>query len=177
MRENLAGRLTWEPTGEGIRVEIPVRRSWTIVIQFVWLIAWCGAGWVALAGIHQGHHAATLVYWVWLAGWAVGVVFMTARILWSLMGGTSLDLNSHELRITRQMMGMQVGTQSYANADVRNLRFVPAIIRGRATLPSHISFEEKGRTRRIVWAIAEAEAIALIEKMMETYKFPRGQTP
>jgi hypothetical protein len=176
MRENLAGRLTWEPTGEGIRVDIPARRSWTIVIHFVWLIVWLGAGWLALTRIHEGHHAATNIPLIWLLGWAVGVVFMTARILWSLTGRSTLELNSYQLRISRQMMGLQLGMRSYANADVRNLRFIPNMIRGRSNLPSHISFEENGRTRSFAWAVAETEALALFDKMEQTYKFPRGSS-
>jgi hypothetical protein len=75
------------------------------------------------------------------------------------------------------MMGMQVGTRKYANAGVRNLRFIPNRILGRSNLPSHISFEEKGKTRSFAWAVAETEAVALIDKMEQTYKFPRGGTP
>jgi hypothetical protein len=177
MREKLAGRLTYEPTGEGIRVNIPARRSWTIVIHFLWLLLWLGAGWLAWTRIHQIHHAAANIPLIWLVGWAVGLVFMTASILWSLTGRSTLVLNSYQLQISRQMIGLQLGTRSYANADVRNLRFIPNMIRGRSNLPSHISFEEKGKTRSFAWAVSETEAMALIDKMMEVYKFPRGQTP
>lgn len=176
MRENLAGRLTWEPTGDGIRVEIPARRSWTMLIQFLWLIVWCGAGWLALTRLHEGHQATTHIPLIWLAGWAVGVVFVTASILWSLSGSTTLEVNSYQLRITRQMMGLQMGTRSCANAEVRDLRFVPNMIRGRSNIPSHIEFEEKGRTRSFGTALAEAEALALFNKMDQTYKFPRGKS-
>jgi len=65
---------------------------------------------------------------------------------------------------------------SYTNEDVRNLRFIPNRILGRSNLPSHISFEENGKTRSFAWAVAEAEALALFGKMDETYKFPRGRT-
>jgi len=174
MRATLAGRLTWEPTGEGIRVDIPARRSWTIVIHFVWLILWCGVGWLALTRFHQAHHAATHFPLIWQLGWAAGVILMAGSILWSLTGGTKLELNSHQLRISRQMMGLQLGAQSYANADVRNLRFIPNRILGRSNLPSHISFEENGKTRSFAWAVAETEALALFGKMDEIYKFPRG---
>jgi hypothetical protein len=177
MRETLAGRLTWEPTGEGIRVDIPARRSWTIVIHFVWLIVWCGAGWLAWTRAHEAHHAVTHIPLIWFVGWAAGLVFMIISILWSLTGSTTLELNSYQLRISRQMMGMQVGTRSYANADVRNLRFIPNRIIGRSNLPSHISLEENGKTRSFAWAVAETEALALFDKMEQTFKFPRGQTP
>ncbi|MGA3161840.1 MAG: hypothetical protein ABSC77_11545 [Terracidiphilus sp.] len=176
MRENLAGRLTWEPTGNGICVEIPARRSWTIVIQILWLIVWCGAGWLALNRLHAGHQAASNIPLIWIVGWAVGVLFITISIFWGLSGSTTLELNSSQLRITRHMMGLQLGTRSCANADVRNLRFIPNMIRGRSNVPSHISFEVNGKTRSFGWAVAEKEALALFGKMEQTYKFPRGST-
>jgi hypothetical protein len=176
MRENLVGRLTWEPTGDGIRVEIPARRSWTIVIQILWLFAWCGAGWLAMNRIHEGHQAANHIPLIWIVGWAAGMLFVIASILWSLSGSTTMELNTYQLRITRHMMGLQVGTRSCANADVRNLRFVPNMIRGRSNVPSHVSFEEKGKTRSFAWSVTEKEALALFDKMKQTYKFPRGSS-
>ena len=176
MLETLAGRLMWEPTVEGIRVEIPARRSWTILINVVWLIAWCGAGWLAQNRMHHSPHAAPIP-WIWLVGWAAGVPFVTASILWSLTGRTTLALSPRTLEITRQMMGLQLGARSVTNKDARNLRFVPNMIRGRSNLPSHISFEENGKTRSFAWALAETEANALFGKMDQTYNFPRGQTP
>ena len=173
MLDKLAGRLTWEQTGQGIRVEIPARRSWTILIHFLWLILWCGAGWLALTRIHQAHHAATHIPLIWQVGWVAGVLFMTITILWSLTGSTTLELNSYQLRIIRKMMGLQLGTRSYTNADMCNLRFIPNMIRGRTNLPSHISFEENGKTRSFAWAVTETEASALIGKMQTVYKFPQ----
>jgi hypothetical protein len=173
MLDTLAGRLTWEPTVEGIRVDIPTRYGWTILINFVWLIVWCGAGWLVLNKTHEGH-AANQTQLLWLAGWAAGLILMTASILWSLTGRTTLELTSYQLRISRQMVGVQVGSRSYANADVRNLRFVPSMIRGRSSIPSQIYFEENGKTRRFAAALAETEALALFNKMDQTYKFPRG---
>jgi hypothetical protein len=44
-------------------------------------------------------------------------------------------------------------------------------------LPSHISFEENGKTRSFAWALAETEALALFSKMDQTYKFPKDSEP
>ncbi|MGA2171157.1 MAG: hypothetical protein ABSG62_23485 [Terracidiphilus sp.] len=173
MLEKLAGRLTWEPTGEGIRVEIPSRRSRTILLRVLWLILWFGGGWLALARTLDGRTVSHIPL-IWLVGWGAGALLMTASLLWILTGSTTFILNSRELRITRQMMGMQLGMRTFADADVRNLRFVPAMIRGRSNLPSHISFEEKGRTRSFASALAETEAVALFDKMDQIYKFPRN---
>jgi len=173
MLNQLAGRLTWEPTGEGIRVDIPARCGWTIIFNFVWLIGWAGAGWLAVNRIHEGHGAKQIPL-IWLVGWAAGMIFMIATILWSFTGRTTLELNSYQLKISRQGMGLRTGTRVCANADIRDLRFVPNMIRGRSNIPSHISYEENGRTRSFASAVAEPEALALFGKMDEVYKFPRG---
>ncbi|MGA3262747.1 MAG: hypothetical protein ABSC47_01730 [Terracidiphilus sp.] len=175
MLDTLAGRLTWERTGQGMRVEIPARRSGTIVISVLWLVLWCGGGWLMLTTLHPGR-ALSHPQLLWLAGWAAGVFFMTASILWSLAGKTTLALDPWNLQIAHQVMGLQLNMRSYANADVRNLRFVPAMIRGRSTIPSGIWFEENGRTRRFATAVAETEASALIGKMLQVYKFSHDST-
>jgi hypothetical protein len=99
---------------------------------------------------------------------------MTFSLLWLLSGSTTLELNSYQLRITRQMLGLRLAARTCANADVRNLRFIPNMIRGRSNVPSHISFEVNGKTRSFAWAVTEAEALALFGKMEQIYKFPRG---
>ncbi len=96
---------------------------------------------------------------------------MTASILWSLTGKTTLALDPGNLEIAHQVLGLQLNKRSYANADVRSLRFVPDEIRGRSALPSGIWFEENGRTRRFATAVTETEASALIGKMQGVYKF------
>jgi hypothetical protein len=50
------------------------------------------------------------------------------------------------------------------------------MIRGRSNVPSHVSFEEKGKTRSFAWSVTEKEALALFDKMKQTYKFPRGSS-
>jgi hypothetical protein len=102
---------------------------------------------------------------------------MAASILWGRTGRTTLELNSYQLKIFRQMIGVQVGTWSYANADVRTLRFVPSMIRGRSSIPSNISFEENHKTRFFASAVAKLESFSLFDKMDESYKFPSDLMP
>jgi hypothetical protein len=175
MLEPLAGRLTWEQTGQGIRVEIPARLSSTIVIRVLWLILWCGAGWLFLSKTHGGH-IHSHVQLVWLVGWAAGVILVTASIFWSLAGATTLTLDRNQLQIASRMMGFQLSIQSYANSDVRNLRFIPAMMRAKTNRPSGIWFEANGRLRRFASALTAAEASALIDKMFQVYKFPQDSS-
>jgi hypothetical protein len=175
MIETLAGRLNWENTGQGIRVEIPARRSSAIVVRFLWLILWCGAGWMMLSGSHGGKTLPP-VQLTWLAGWAVGVILVTASILWSLAGKTILTLDSVQLQITSQIMGLQLSTRTYANADVRNLRFIPAMMRARTNRPSGIWFEANGKLRNFASALTETEASSLIDLMHQVYNFPKDSS-
>ena len=175
MLEPLAGRLTWEQTGQGIRVQIPARLSSTIVIRVLWLILWCGAGWLFLSKTHGGH-IHSHVQLVWLVGWAAGVVLVTYSIFWSLAGITTLILDRNQLQIANRVMGFQTSMRTYSNSDVRNLRFIPAMMRAQTNRPSGIWFEENRRLRRFASSLTAEEASALIEKMLQVYKFPQDSS-
>jgi hypothetical protein len=49
MREKLEGRLRWERTGSGIRIEIPSQAGWLAVFFGFWLAAWSATGWLFAA--------------------------------------------------------------------------------------------------------------------------------
>jgi len=171
MLDTLAGRLTWEQTGQGIRVEIPARKSWSILILVLWLILWCGAGWLFL---YKTHNAQTYSHaqLFWLVVWSVVVLRTIAAVLWTLYGSTMLILDTNQLQIANRIMGLQLSVRSFANADVRGLRFVPSIMRARTVRPSGIWFLENNKLRQFAPAITETEALALIDKMLQVYKFP-----
>ena len=175
MLEPLAGRLTWEQTGQGIRVEIPAQLNSSIVVRVLWLIVWCGAGWLFLSRTHGGH-IHSHVQLVWLVSWAVGVILVTYSIFWSLAGKTTLTLDRNQLQIVSQLMGFQTSVHTYSNADIRNLRFIPAMMRAQTSRPSGIWFEEKGKLRRFASALTATEASALIDKMLQVYKFPQDSS-
>ncbi len=171
MLEPLAGRLTWEKTGEGIRVEIPERKSWTILTFVLWIILWCGAGWLLIYKTHnaQDHSQAQMF---WLVIWIAIVLQPIAAVLWTLYGSTLLILDTNRLQIAKRIMGLRLSVRNFANADVRSLRFVPSIMRVITTSPSGIWFLENNKLRQFAPAIAEIEALALIDKMLQVYKFP-----
>ena len=128
-----------------------------------------------LSGTH-GEKTLPPVQLVWLAGWAAGVVFSIIAILWSLTGKTIVTLDQDQLQIATRIMGLQPSTRTYANAEVRNLRFIPAMMRARTNRPSGIWFEANGKLKRFASAVTDTEASVLIEKMHQVYNFPKDSS-
>jgi hypothetical protein len=172
MLEKLAGRLKWERTGTGIRVEIPARIDWWVLFYVVWLAPWSVAGWRVSVDIFIKHDLSVFNLF-WLPVWALGECFVAALIIWRLTGSTTVVLDPSQLDITRRSMGIQIDKRTFRCADVRNLRYIPAGNRGRRSLPSQIGFEANDKTRKFASGIEDIEAFALIDKMLEIYKFPK----
>ena len=174
MYDRLAGRLTWERTVQGIRVEIPARLNWTIGFLFVWLVGWTAAGGFFLQKISD-----PAMPWhfrlVWSAFWIVAEAFAVSSIVWSLSGRFTLALDSSSLEITRRAAGIKLSGQSYRTSDVHNLRFVPATGGGRTYTVSQIRFEANDKSHGFGSGIDDNEAAALIGKMLEIYPFPKDR--
>lgn len=172
MPEKLAGRLTWERTGEGIRIEIPARRDWTVLFFLVWLAGWSLAGRQVIVETFTKHNSPAFNL-LWLVGWAAGECLVTASIIWSLTGRTTFVLDPYKVQIIRRVMGIQLDKREFAPADIRNLRYMPAGNRGRRSYQSKISFEANDKTCSFGSGLEDLEAFALIDKMLEVYKFPK----
>src|ERR1035438_3608834 len=140
MLETLAGRLKWERTGTGIRVEIPARLDWSVLFYVVWLVLWSMGGWHVMIETFYRHDQ-SMFNLFWLMGWAFGECYVTAFTIWSLTGRTTLELDPCQLEITRRIVGIQIGKRTFSNTDVRNLRFIPSRGRGRGSCPHRISLE------------------------------------
>ena len=181
MLDNLAGRLKWEQTGAGIRFDIPARRG-VMAIFYGPLIGVC----LAIASLH---------YWVLMNAivsddarsallrfgvdcFAVGVCVLACWLLWTLTATTILTIDPSQLRIQRRVIGVEWDTRTFATRDVRNLQYVPptyiwALWTDTNPNTSKIHFKVKNKTCCIASGITEREACALIDRMMEVYKFPK----
>ena len=177
MLQNLAGRMTWEPVGGGIQVEIPAQRNWTILFFAAWLAMWTYGGRQAILQVLASAASKSMNWFLvfWLVGWLFGECFVIAAILWALGGSTTLTLDNSTLSVARQLFGLRVNGFSCMTSNVRNLRFSPAARRGRYSSQSAIKFETDDKTRSIASGISDAEAFALIDKMLGVYKFPKDR--
>jgi hypothetical protein len=174
MLETLAGRLKWEHTGTGIRVEIPARLDWTTLFFVVWLAGWSVAGWHVILDALSKPNVQPFNL-LWLVGWAAGECFVIASVVWSLAGNTTLMLDSSTLEINRRIAGIQLDRRSFATTSVHNLRYIPAANRGRRSYGSQICFEADGKTRAFASKIEDAEAFALIDRLLDVYMFPKDR--
>jgi hypothetical protein len=173
--DKLADRLRWEPTATGIQVLIPARRDWKILFFAVWLAMWTVAGNTTIRRL-VSEIAAGKSDWftaLWLIAWAAGECFVSIAIVWALGGKTLLRLDPASMSIEHQLFGIRLRTRSFATAEVRNLRFTPAVAKGRSSVASRISFESGDKTRSFGTGLSDAEAFALIDKMLEIYPFPK----
>ena len=175
--EKLADRISWERTAIGIQVLIPARLDWKVLFFAVWLVMWTLAG---KSTIHQllGEFAAGKSDWFtsfWLIAWAAGECFVTAAIVWALGGRTLLRLDPATMTVEQRLFGARLISRSYPTAEVRNLRFTPAVSKGRSSVASRINFESGDKTRSFGTGLSDAEAFALIDKMLEVYPFPKDR--
>jgi hypothetical protein len=69
---------------------------------------------------------------------------------------------------------LQIGGFTCPTSKVRNLRFTPAG-RGRNAPQSSVTIEVDGKTFSFASGIPDAEAFALIDKMLEVYKIPKDR--
>jgi hypothetical protein len=172
MLEKLAGRLTWERTGDGIRVVIPAQLGWVVAFLCVWLVGWSIGGWNVLNNTLESANP-PLFDMVWLVGWLLGEVTVIAIIIWSLSGRSTLVLDKCSLEITRRVVGIRLDTRVFRTANVRNLRYIPATTSGKSSRQSQIRFEADDKSCGFASGITDNEAFALIDKMLEVYPFPK----
>lgn len=179
MLEKLAGRLQWERSDRGMRIEIPARWGWQAIFAAV-----------LLAG---GALAASQVEWTIPSDEArfrlgvlsavvvgVGVCFTVAWISWSFTGKTIVSVNQNEMKIQRKVLGIEWDTSRFATFEVQNLRYMPpteiwAFRTDTDPNTSKIQFRAKNKTVRFASGIIEREACALLDRLKEICKFPMDE--
>ncbi len=178
--EQLAGRLKWERTAEGIRVAIPSRRGAMTglygPVVGVWLVAAAIRYWHLLEAPHTEGSEFTLQL-IALGVYALGFCFAVCWLAWTFTNETLVILDKSELKIQRRAIGIDIVTSAFPNQDAAGFRFI-------APTPSWASFGEidpktssiqfqAGKTTRTFAAgITEEEAFALFDRMLRVYKFP-----
>ena len=171
--EPQAARFHVEVTPDGLRVVIPARRNWFVVL---FLIAWLG-GWVfgeASASSqllrHEDNDTAFLAFW--LLGWTIGGAFAATAVVWQLAGREIISITSSTLLHRAEAFGLG-WSRSYKASEVRNLRSTEyassALANQRSWLPpvtgsgfGPVAFDYGARTIRMAPSLEEAEAKMLV---------------
>jgi len=180
MLKKLAGRLQWERTSHGIRVEIPSLRGAIagilgpligICLPAAWFLYWTRME-TAPSSDNQ-----LIVEWIGIgacAGAACALVFWLARIL---TAKTVLALDPTETKIERRVIGVTWNSRAFATCGISNLKYIPPpSIWGHRPdndpATSEIQFQADHKTHRFAAGITQPEATALIGRMREVYNFP-----
>lgn len=180
MLETLAGRLKWERTDQGIRVEYRVRGDYPAMWRYMkgsWGMYWPAL--ILLAAIffiarlldRHGH----ITRW-WEDPLALFLGVTLSSFISMLANRTILTLDSTKFELEFRQWNWGRGRKAYLTTQLFDLRFVKSM-RGAETRNglrlNEIQFNEDLATEYFATGITETEAIALIAKMMEVYPFPK----
>jgi len=185
MLETLAGRLRWERTEGGIRVEYQVRGDYSAMWKFFkaglrndWPGLLIIAAILFIADLFASHRH--IAGWWSARWWAVplSLLFgaMLGRSISMLAKRTILTLDPTRLELEFRLWNWGRGRETYRTAYLHDLRFAEST-RGADTRNglrlSEIQFDNHLATQYFGTGITEKEAVALITKMMGVYPFPK----
>jgi len=170
-------RFRSEVTPQGLRIVIPARRNWLILL---FLIAWLG-GWVmgevtvSKQLLNSTDKTPVAFLSLWLVGWTIGGIFAVGATLWQLVGREVLTIDSLSLLYRVDAFGIG-RSRSFRAADVKNVRsteyaFSP-FMNQRTLFPpivgagyGPVAFDYGARTFRIAPSLDEAEARILVGEL------------
>jgi hypothetical protein len=125
--ETLAGRIRFERTGTGIRVEIPTRKDWSAILAVSAIEFWALRGLTIVSGRLFAGNQTNTTQWTALLGFATVAALGVVWLMWSCLGKSRLDLDPVEFKIVRQIPGYQARYAQY---------FAPAKCATCATCPT-----------------------------------------
>ncbi len=174
MLEKLEGRLKWERTGQGIRVELPAPLDWPNIrlTAFQWVFMWFL---IHLAIWIQDRFHETL-FDIWLS--LISLAFFLAGGIWAILRRrTILTLTPNEMTLNYGILEIGLNRRVFANSRLHDLYYSrpwkgPAGERqpGKIYLRGGVG----NRIITIMSGVTEEEATTLIERMMAIYKFPNS---
>jgi hypothetical protein len=178
--ERLAGRLKWERTPRGIRVAIPRRRgAWSVL--YLPLIGI----WLAIASVRYWHlletpHTPDVEFTLQMAAigaYGFGFALFVCWLAFAFTSETIVTVDATELAIQQQVLGFESAMRRFPASEVSRLEYVePGKRTPNGTLDgpksSSIRFHARGATHNFAKGIGPLEASALIQQMLEIYKFP-----
>jgi hypothetical protein len=167
-----SARFTAADTPEGMRITIPVRRNWFIVL-FVggWLIAWvCGWVFVPIAFLASGFGPESLFLIGWWIAWTAAGGFIGYAWLNQIAGREIVTVDGTALTVTRQLFRI-LRSKSYEIANVKDLRISRPSANSDWSSPVQawgigggaVSFDYGSRTIRFGVGLDEAEAKQLVQ--------------
>jgi len=104
--------------------------------------------------------------WIGLCLWGIWCLLLFA-------GKITLMLSPGEMKMQFRTLGIRGRMRAGETHRLHNLRYSRSSWGFNMQDESKVEIDEDLKTRRIAWGITEPEALALIDKMMEVYSFPK----
>lgn len=168
-----------ENTSDGLRITIPVKKNYFVILFLgFWLCGWVAGEVSALTELINGKGAADGFLFFWLCAWTVGGIFAISTWLWNFKGKEIIIFTGVELQHIRQVAGLR-WSKEYELASVRNLRGqaqMSSIIGSRNPMDfwgltgGSISFDYGHSTHRFGAQLDEAEANYIVSTIKQHYK-------
>ena len=178
--ETLEGRLKWERTPYGISITIPVRRGASTAGYAALVLLW-----LTIASVHYWHlfssshvDAPAEIYQLIAIGiYIVGFVIFLFWFTWTATGETVVTVDPTQMKIQKRALGIEVASEIYPTPDVHSFNFVRpkpfwALRADTDPSSSRIRFTVSGKYHYFARGVSEAEAFALVERMVEIHRFP-----
>jgi hypothetical protein len=86
LSETLAGRIRYERTGTGIRIEIPTRKDWVAILAVSSLCFWTLRGMAIVPGILFTGGTASSTQWTAMLGFFTVSFLSFVWLSWSFVG-------------------------------------------------------------------------------------------
>lgn len=174
------GRSKIENTGSGIRITIPAKKNYFLILFLAfWLVGWVFGEVVVLTQIFNPESDSPKLFMLaWLGGWTVGGAFAIYVWLWNIKGKEIINISSTELQHIRRLPIFQ-RSKEYDLSSVSRMR-VQA--QGNPIFGFHngmefwgisggsIVFDYGHSTHKFGAQIDEAEADHIVSTIKQQYK-------
>ena len=180
-----ASRVTVTDGPGGLRVLIPAKRNWFIILFMgFWLCMWAVGEFMVPIQFLKGEIPGITVMFIlaWLGAWTVGGAFAIYLWLWNLMGRQIITMHGHTLT-TRRDIGGYGYDKEYDVSQVRDLRVSAMKLNAwdySASLQFFglggglVAFDYGAKTYRLGVGLDEAEANLVVGKITDRYAIAKS---
>lgn len=179
-------RVTIADTSEGLRVAIPCRRSWFVILFLAfWLCGWAVAEIMVAKQLLDGDAPPEGEFFMlaWFGVWTVGGVLAIYAWLWQVMGKEIVTVRGQTFKIRRDIAGFGFDKE-YNLVQMRDLRvgyveFNPMDFSSSLQLwgvgGGVIAFDCGERTYRFGAGLDEAEATQVVTAIKQRFRIPESR--
>ena len=174
-------RITIADTSQGLRIGIPCRRSWFVILFLgFWICGWAVGEVMVTRQYLQGDAPPDGEFFIltWLGVWTVGGLFAMYAWSWQVIGREILTVHGQTFTIRRDIAGVGFDKE-YKLVEMRDLRmhltrFSPIDVSSSLQLwgvgGGVIAFDYGARTYRFGAGLDEAETKQIITAIKKRYR-------